>query len=74
LGHLFKIAPDLRQYVATKFNLKKIIIIVLKPNLVIVYVAINPHMVMIQVQVGKNLSKDVLLDGGSGVNIMTKKL
>ncbi len=29
---------------------------------------------MIQVQVGKTFIKDVLLDGGSGINITTKKL
>jgi hypothetical protein len=31
-------------------------------------------MAMIQVQVGKNFIEDVLLDGGFGVNIITKKL
>ncbi len=36
-------------------------------------VAIYNHMVVIQVQIGKNIIEDVLLDGGSGVNIITKQ-
>ncbi len=35
-------------------------------------VAIENHMVGIQVQIGKNTSDDVFLDGGSRVNINTK--
>jgi hypothetical protein len=31
-------------------------------------------MVVIQIQVGKNFIEDMLLDGGFGVNIITKKL
>jgi hypothetical protein len=31
-------------------------------------------MEVIQVQVGKNFIDDVLIDGGSGVNIITKNL
>jgi len=31
-------------------------------------------MAMIQVQVGKNFIKNVLIDGGYGVNIIMKKL
>jgi hypothetical protein len=31
-------------------------------------------MAIIQVQIGKNTLKDVLLDGGFGVNIITKQL
>jgi hypothetical protein len=31
-------------------------------------------MVVIQVQIGKNTIKDVLLDGGSGINIIIKQL
>ncbi len=37
-------------------------------------VAIDPHMAIIPVHVGKNLVEDVLLDGGLGVNIITKDL
>jgi hypothetical protein len=35
---------------------------------------INPHMVVVQVQVGDNIVEDILLDGGSNVNIMMKEL
>jgi hypothetical protein len=37
-------------------------------------VAINPHMAIIQVHVGQNLVDDVLLDGGSGANIIARDL
>jgi hypothetical protein len=43
-------------------------------NLVIASVAIDPRMAVIWVQVGKNIVKDVLLDGKYGVNIMVNKL
>jgi hypothetical protein len=36
--------------------------------------AINPHMDVIQVQVGKNMVEDVLLDGGFNMNIMIEEL
>jgi hypothetical protein len=36
--------------------------------------AIDSQMVMIQVQVGKNMVEDVQLDGRYGVNIMTEEL
>jgi hypothetical protein len=74
LGQLFKIASNLIQYVATKFNPRKRSVTVLRPTLVIASMAINLHMVMIQAEVGKSLVKDDLLDGGFGVNIMTKEL
>jgi hypothetical protein len=32
-------------------------------------VAINPHMVVIPVHVGKNIVEDVLLDGGSSLTL-----
>jgi hypothetical protein len=37
-------------------------------------VAIDHQMVVIQVQVRKNFIEDVPIDGGSGVNFITKKL
>ncbi len=56
----------------------------LKPNLLMMafqappfdvgLVAIDPHMVVIPIHVGKNLVEDVLLDGGSSVNIITEDL
>ncbi len=35
-------------------------------------VAINNHMTVIHVHVHKNTIKDILLDGGSRINIITK--
>jgi hypothetical protein len=35
---------------------------------------IDPHMVVIQVQVGKNIVENILLDGGSNINIMMEEL
>jgi hypothetical protein len=35
---------------------------------------INHQIAIIQVEVGKNFIDDVLIDGGSGVNIITKNL
>ncbi len=37
-------------------------------------VTIDNHMAIIQVQIRKNTIEDVLLDGGFGVNIITKQL
>jgi hypothetical protein len=44
------------------------------PEVGIIVVTINNHMTVIQVQIGKNTIEDVLLDGGSRVNIITKQL
>jgi hypothetical protein len=46
----------------------------LPPLLAMASIAIDPHMVVIQVNVGRNLVDDVLLDGGSAANIVTKDL
>ncbi len=46
----------------------------LRPNPIIALVAINPLMVVIQVQVGKNMVEDVILHGRSSVNIMVEEL
>ncbi len=40
----------------------------------IIVVTINNHMAIIKLQIGKNTIEDVLLDGGSGINIITKQL
>ncbi len=74
LGQLFKITSNLRQCVATKLASRRRTITVLRPNPVIALVAIDLHIAMIQVQVGKNMVEDVLLDGGSKMNIMMKEL
>jgi hypothetical protein len=44
------------------------------PKLVIALITIDHQMVVIQVQVGNNFIKDVFLDGGFKVNIITEKL
>jgi len=74
LGQLFKITPDLKQYVVAKFTPRRRIVTTLRPNLIITSMVINLHMTMIQVQVGKNLVEDVILDGRSNMDIMTKEL
>ncbi len=40
----------------------------------IIVVAIDNHMAVIQVQIGKNIIEDVLLDGGSRINIIMEQL
>jgi hypothetical protein len=47
LGQLFKIAPNLKQYVAAKLAHRRRTITPSTPNLVIVLVAIDPHMAVI---------------------------
>jgi len=37
----------------------------------IVAIEVNNQMVVIQVQMGKNIVEDVLIDGGASVNIIT---
>jgi hypothetical protein len=64
----------MKQYVVTKLAPGKRIIIMLGLDLVIALMVIDPHMDVIQVQVGKNMVEDVLLDGGFKMNIMTKEL
>jgi len=43
-------------------------------ELTIASITINHQMAMLQLQVGKNFIKDVFLNGGSKVNIITEKL
>ncbi len=84
LGQLLKIAPKLKSYFWQKLKADKILnlnittinkqVISLVSKVAIVAVIINNHMVIIQVQIGKNTIDDVLLDGGFGVNIITEQL
>ncbi len=46
----------------------------LGPNLIIACMVIDFHMVVIKIQVGKNMVEDILLDGKSSMNIMTEEL
>jgi hypothetical protein len=55
LGQFLKITSDLRQYVATKLVPRRRIITMSIPNPTIALVVIDLHMVVIQVQVGKNI-------------------
>ncbi len=53
-------------------NEKATTFVVLDINTIVV--AIDDHMVVIQVQIDKNIIDDVFLDGGSRLNIITKQL
>jgi hypothetical protein len=55
----------------TKTSTEKIVPFVV-PKVTITSIIIDNHMVIIQVQIGKFYVEDVLLDGGYGVNIITK--
>jgi hypothetical protein len=47
-------------------------LVFLVPEVGTTTIAIYNHMAIIQVQVGKNTIEDVLLDGNSGINVITK--
>jgi hypothetical protein len=69
LGQLLQAILDIKHYI---FNL-----IPSKPTfleLEVALVAIDHQMATIQVQIRKNFIEDVLLDGGSRVNIIMEKL
>lgn len=53
-------------------KLRKVPIFVMAMKDARVHFATNAHMVIIQVQVGKNIIEDVFLDGSTNVNIITK--
>jgi hypothetical protein len=84
LGQLLRIALKLKKYLWQKLkpektqNLNRITtdkqVGSLVPKLRTIVVAIDNHMAIIQVQIGKNTIEDVLLDGGFKVNIITKQL
>jgi hypothetical protein len=83
LGQLLKIAHELKRYLWQKLKLKKtqnVNKITLKKQVgslipeVRTIAIINNHMVVIQIQIGKNKIEDVLLDGGFGVNIIIEQL
>ncbi len=85
LGKLLKITPKFKRYLWQKIKPKKKPhnlssattykqVGSLVPEVGIGVIVINNHMVVIQIQIGKNAIEDVLLDGGSRVNIITKQL
>ncbi len=80
IGQLIKIVPNLKKYMWQKLNVNKPQInsrsinekatTYVVPNIGTTTIVIENHMVVIQVQIGKNTIDDVLLDGGSRVNII----
>jgi hypothetical protein len=82
LGQLLKIVLELKRYFWHKLKLEKIqnvnktttnkqvgslVLEVGTTN-----ATIDNHVAIIQVEIGKNTIEDVLLDEGSGINIITK--
>ncbi len=76
LGQLFKITPNLKKYIWHKLKLEKPNItskMISKPSVSIVVethskvniatIEVNNQMAIIQIQVGKNIVEDVLIDG-----------
>jgi hypothetical protein len=61
--------PDIKHYIFNLIPSKPIL-----PKSIIALVTIYHQMAIIQVQVGKNFIRYVLLDGGFGVNIIMEKL
>ncbi len=84
LGQLLKITPKLKIYLWQKLKPKKTQNLSRTttekqvgfsiPKVGTTIVVIDNHMVVIQVQIGKNTIEDVLLDGGSKINIIIKQL
>ncbi len=82
LGQLLEITPELKKYLQQKLKPQKTKNVnitttqkqvgssVLEVGTTVV-VIVN-HMVVVQVQIGKNMIKDVLLDGGFKINIFTE--
>ncbi len=84
LRQLLKIAHELKRYLWQKLKLEKTQNVskttiekqvgFLVPKVRTIAIAINNHMAIIQVQIGKNTIEDVLLDGGLRINIITQQL
>jgi hypothetical protein len=75
LGQLLRIVPNIKWYI---FKLIKFFQLVqpepVHLKLACATMAIDHQMATIQIQVGKNFMDDVLIDGASRVNIITKNL
>lgn len=74
LEQLFWLIPDLKQHVLAKVFPSKILVLPKLPSTTIATIDMDPHMVVISINVGKNLVVDVLLDGGLTVNMITHSL
>ncbi len=83
IGQLVKIAPDLKKYMWQKLKPKKLNITtkqILEPSVATmvathfelntITIKVDNQVVVIKVQVGKNIDEDVLIDGGASVNII----
>jgi hypothetical protein len=73
LRSIFHLTLDLKKYVISKLYLLKVTKSP-KTNFIITLVAIDHRVVVIQIQVGKNIIENILLYGGFKVNINTKEL
>jgi len=84
LGQLLKITLDHKKYMWQKLKLEKSNIatqVILEFNVAIVVethskvdtvaIKVENYMVVVQVEVGKTIVKDVLIDGRASVNIIT---
>jgi len=69
LGQLLQVILDIKHYIFNSVPLEPTL---LEPTIALV--AIDHQMVVIHVQARKNFIEDVILDGGSRVNIITEKL
>ncbi len=69
LGQLLQVIPDIKHYILNLVPSKPVL---LEP--IVTSITINHQLALIQVQIGKNFIEDVLVDGGSRINIITKKL
>ncbi len=87
LSRLLKIAPDLKKYMWQKLKPKKLNITtkhISKPSIVTmvelhsklntITIEVSNQMVVIQVQVRKNIVENILINGGASVNIITENL
>jgi len=87
LGQLLKIEPNLKKNMWQKLKPKKPNIttqVIPKSNVAIVVethskldiatIKVDNQMAIIQIQVGKNIVEDVMIDGGASVNIIIKNL
>jgi hypothetical protein len=69
LGQLLQVIPNIKHYIFNPVPSKPSL-----PYSIVTLVTIDHQMAVIHVQVRKNFIKDVLLNGGYGINIITDKL
>ncbi len=74
MGKVFHLAFNLKQYILTRLSPLPKPNHPLKSKTNVASIAIDLHMDVIPIHVGKNLVKDVLFDGGFEVNIIIEDL